>query len=149
MAVNVIDNINNLKVLLPESCGEFSCESILVAVQKETPLNIAEFDKFLEFTQKIKRIIFFSVADEVYERFDGILKYLKELKELYSSRADTSYELYQGAVAIQTLKEIVAKKENQFVVTQRGSRMFHDHIFKKFLINELAHEGKTPLIVVP
>jgi hypothetical protein len=97
----------------------------------------------------IEHITFFSVIDESLEEFEATEKYLKELKELYSNRAITSYELYKGDVVVANVKEILTQKQSQFLVVQKGSRQFFDQIFRSFLINELAYEGEIPLIVIP
>lgn len=76
-------------------------------------------------------------------------KYLNELIEFYSDKRDASYELYVGRDALRDLKEIILKKQKEFIVVQRGSRMFLDQMFRTFLINELVYEGNTPLIIVP
>jgi hypothetical protein len=150
VAVDVIDNIHHLTVLLPKKPEHYACESILVAVQKDYPLNTVEFDRLLELANHdIQHINFFSITDESSKEFEESEKYLKELKQLYSNRASVSYDLYKGDVIIPTLKEIIAQKKNQFLVVQKGSRMFLDQVFRTFVINQLAYEGETPLIVVP
>jgi uncharacterized protein (DUF488 family) len=74
---------------------------------------------------------------------------LKELFELYSDKYDSLYELYQGDESLPSLKNIIMAKHNEFIIVQRGSRMFVDQVFRKFLINELVYEGHTPLIILP
>ncbi len=148
-AVKVIDGIDNLIVAVPQNAACCSPESIHVSVLKNYPLNIFEFNKFLNFTgEGIKRIVFFSFIASNNER-DSTEKYLKELAELYSDKRDVSYELYQGDVALPGLKNLILERHNEFIVIQRGSRMFLDQVFRKFLINELVYEGRTPLIILP
>lgn len=148
-AVKVIDGIDSLIVAVPQNFACCSPECIHVAVLKNYPLNIFEFNKFLHFTGKeIKRIVFFSFIVREDDR-DSAQKYLKELAELYSDKQDASYELYQGDVALLGLKNLILERHNEFIVIQRGSRMFLDLVFRRFLINELVYEGRTPLIILP
>ncbi len=148
-AVKVIDGVDNLIVAVPQNAACCYPEALHVAVLKNYPLNIFEFNKFLNFTGgKIKKIVFFSFATKDDNR-DLAKKYLKELTELYSDKQDASYELYEGSAALPGLKVLIQEKNNEFIVIQRGSRMFLDQVFRKFLINELVYEGRTPLIILP
>lgn len=148
-AIKVIDGIENLIVAVPQNVIYFSPETLHVAVLKKYPLNIFEFNKFLNFTGGIiKKIIFFSFITR-NDNQDLAKKYLKELTELYSDRQDVSYELYEGDDSLPVLKHIIQEKHNEFIVIQKGSRMFLDRIFRKFLINELVYEGHTPLVILP
>lgn len=148
-AVKVIDGIDNLIVAVPQNAACCTPECIHVAVRKNYPLNIFEFNKFLLFTgREIKKIVFFSFIASEDDR-DSVEKYLKELAALYSDNRDTSYELYQGDAALSGLKYLIVEKHNEFIVIQRGSRMFLDLVFRRFLINELVYEGRTPLIILP
>lgn len=148
-AVKVIDGIDNLIVavpLHPECC---SPETIHVAVQKNSPLNILDFNKFLNFRKAgIERIVFFSVLEPGEDRNDAE-KYLRDLTELYSDRYDAAYEMYEAKIGFQDLKRIILDKKDEFIVVQRGSRMFLDQIFRKFLINDLVYEGNIPLVILP
>jgi len=147
--VKIIDGIDNLIVAVPQNAVCLSPECVHVAVVKNYPLNIFEFNKFLKFTgEGIKRIVFFSFIARSDER-DSAEKYLKELTELYADKRDVSYELYQGDVALVGLKNLILERHNEFIVIQRGSRMLLDQVLRKFLINELVYEGRTPLIILP
>lgn len=148
-AVRVIDSIDNLIVAMPKNAECCSRESIHVAVQKNYPLNIIEFNKFLNFAgEQINKIVFFSVITPD-DDLDGTEKYLRDLAESYSDKRDVSHELYQGKNAFEDLKKVISEKKNEFIVVQRGSRMFVDQIFRKFLINELVYEGNIPMVILP
>lgn len=148
-AIKVIDGIDNLIVavpLHPECC---SPETIHVAVQKNNPLNIIDFNKFLNFRKaSIKDIVFFSVL-ESGDDWNDAEKYLRDLTQLYSDRYAAAYEMYKAQGGFQDLKRIILSKKDEFIVVQRGSRMFLDQIFRKFLINDLVYEGNIPLVILP
>lgn len=148
-AVNVIDSIDNLVIAMPRNAECCSRESIHVAVQKNYPLNIIDFDKFLNFAgEQIKKIVFFSVITPD-DDLDSTERYLRDLAEFYADKRDVSHELYQGKNAFEDLKRIISKRTNEFIVVQRGSRMFLDQMFRKYLINELVYEGNIPLVILP
>jgi nucleotide-binding universal stress UspA family protein len=148
-AVKIIDGIDSVIVAMPKNAPCVSPEAIHVAVQKKYPLNVFEFNKFLKWSGKdIKKVTFFSFLTSDDDP-DATLKYLKELTALYSDQRDTAYRLYQGDDELTGLKNLIAAKEDEFVVVQRGARMLFDQIFRKFLVNELVYEGRTPLIILP
>ena len=148
-AVKVINGIDNLIAAMPQHAPCCAPEAIHVAVQKTYPLDLIELNKIISLNGDVgSKIIFFSV---VTPEDDGAAteRYLKELTQLYSDMKEAAYELYVGDNAWRDLKKIIKGKQNEFIVVQRGSRMFLDQVARKFLINDLVYEGRTPLIVMP
>ncbi|PKN70746.1 MAG: universal stress protein [Deltaproteobacteria bacterium HGW-Deltaproteobacteria-12] len=148
-AVKVIDRIDNLIVAVPYKPDCCSHETVYVAVHKNYPLNIIEFNKFLNFGKnQISKIVFFSGLtpdDDLYYAE----KYLRDLVDLYSDKYHVSYEKYEAESGFQDLKRVIAGKKNEFIVVQKGSKMFLDQMFRKLLINELVYEGNIPLVILP
>jgi hypothetical protein len=148
-AVKIIDSIDNLIVAVPLNPECCSPEKIHVAVQKSNQLNIIDFNKFLDFRKtSIKNIIFFSVIEGDNDWNDAE-RYLQDLTKLYSDRYSVAYEMYKAQSVFQDLKKIILNKKDDFIIVQRGSRFFLDLVFRKFLINDLVHEGNIPLVVLP
>jgi len=148
-AVRIIDGIDNLIVAVPLNVDCCSPNAIHVAVQKSRPLNLFELNKFLKFAgEKADKIDFFSIITPDDDA-RSTEKYLKELAGLYSDKWDVSYEILKGPSALTGLKSVMSNRKNEFVVVQRGSRMFMQQLFRKYLINELVYEGHTPLIILP
>ncbi|KAF0159967.1 MAG: hypothetical protein FD159_141 [Syntrophaceae bacterium] len=148
-AVKVIDGIDNLIVAVPMNPECCSPETIHVAVQKNSPFNIIDFNKFLNFrNESIQNLVFFSVL-ETGDDWNDAEKYLRDLTQLYSDRYSAVYEMYKAQSGFQDLKRIILDKKDEFIVVQRGSRMFLDQIFRKFLINDLVYEGNIPLVILP
>lgn len=148
-AVTIIDSIDNLVVAMPRHADCCSRVSVHVAVQKGYPLNLIDFNKFLNFAgDQIRKIVFFSVTTPDDDR-DSTEKYLSDLAEFYADKYHASHDVYKGKHGFEDLKRIVAEKKNEFIVVQRGSRMFLDQMFRKFLINDLVYEGNIPLVILP
>ena len=148
-AVNVINGIDNLIVAMPQHAPCFAPDAIHVAVQKTYPLNLVELNEIIRLNgEGGSKIIFFSVVTSEDDR-EATERYLKALTQLYSDKKETAYELYLGDNAWRDLKKIIKQKQKEFIVVQRGSRMFLDQITRKFLINDLVYEGHTPLIIMP
>ena len=148
-AVNVIDGIDSLIVAMPQHAPCCAPDAIHVAVQKTYPLNLIELNKIIRLNGAVgSKIIFFSVVTPEDDR-EATERYLKELSALYSDKKEAAYELYSGDESWRDLKKIIKGKQNEFIVVQRGSRMFLDQIARKFLINDLVYEGHTTLIIMP
>ncbi len=119
------------------------------AALQSYPLNLIELNKIIRLNgEEGSKIVFFSVVTPEDDR-EATERYLKELSQLYSDNKETAYELYLGEKSWRDLKKIIKQKQNEFIVVQRGSRMFMDQIARKFLINDLVYEGHTPLIIMP
>lgn len=149
VALQVIDNIKNCIVAVPKEIYTFSHEKIFVAVTEKHPLNILELTKFLKFIDiKTTTITFFYLA-KPNEDTKGIEKHLKELEKLFSEQHNTSFAIYEGLNPLDDMKKIINNKIEELLIVQKGSRLITDQLFRRFLINELVYEGKTPLIVLP
>lgn len=57
-------------------------------------------------------------------------------------------EYSENLTAFDLLKERVELTEDSFLVLQQGSRSLSDKLFRKFMVNELVFNAKTPLIVL-
>lgn len=149
VAVQVIDHINELVVALPKGIQHFSVSTLYVALNKNYPLNTGDLDRFLELTgHEIKKIIFFSILPSSEEAIEAE-SYLKDLKEQYARKFTTEYMLYEGTDVFQEVQKIMFQQKDTFLVVQRGSRMFSDKMFRKFLINDLVYAGRVPLLILP
>jgi hypothetical protein len=149
VAIQVIDHINELVVALPKGIQHFSVSTLYVALNRSYPLNTDDLDRFLELTgHEIKKIIFFSILPSSEEAIEAE-SYLKSVKEQYASRFTTDHILYEGADVFQEVQSIMALQKHTLLVVQRGSRMFLDKMFRKFLINDLVYAGNIPLLVLP
>ena len=64
--------------------------------QQNNPLNIIDFNKFLNFRKEsVKNLVFFSVL-ETGDDWNDADKYLKDLTDLYSDRYGAAYEMYKA-----------------------------------------------------
>lgn len=149
VAVDVIESANNIVVAIPKDISAFTQEKIFVAVNKKKPLNIVELNNILSFIDETKCSINFFYLAKPNEKLKQIEKQLVGLSKLFAERFDTSYTLYEGANSFTNIKKVINNKIDEILIVQKGSRLLNDQLFRKFLINELVHEGQTPLIVLP
>ena len=149
VVIEVIDNINNIVVAMPEEILQFSHEKIFVAVTEKHPLNILELNNFLNFLDEGNTsITFFNFAKQ-NEKTEEIEKQLSDLSKLFADRYKTTFAVYEGKNAFEEIKKVINNKIDELLIVQKGSRLLTDKLFRKFLINELVYEGQTPLIVLP
>jgi len=149
VALQVIDDTKNCIVAMPKEIDTFSHEKIYVAVTEKHPLNILELNKFLNFIDNKDTTITFFYLAKPNERTKGIERHLKELKEMFSDKYNTSFAIYEGNNPFNDIKKVIKNKIDEMLIVQKGSRLFTDQLFRRFLINELVYEGQTPLIVLP
>lgn len=151
VAVDIINEINNISIAIPKGIEEFSPVKIHVAVQPENPVNLLDFDKFLALTGSlITKIVFFSISNDQEDRH-SIARYLAELSERYDGKQSRAagFELYESRRVFEDIKAIVKPGGQEFLVVQRGGRLFADLVFRKLLINELIYDARIPMVVLP
>jgi len=149
VALQIIDNTNNIIVAIPKEIKAFTHEKIFVAVSEKHPLNILELNNFFKFiTNQNTKITFFYLT-KPNEKSMGIKKQLRELSELFADRFKTEFAIYEGNNPFDDIKKVINNKTDEMLIVQKGSRLLTDQLFRRFLINELVYEGQTPLLVLP
>lgn len=83
------------------------------------------------------------------EKNNKIERQLIELCDLFSFRFNTNYAIYEGEDHFDDIKKTINNNIEELLIVQKGSRMLTDQLFRKFVVNELVYEGKTPLIILP
>ena len=148
-AIKVIDNINNITVGIPVDIDHYSHEKLFVAVSEQHPFNLLAFNKYLEFVSEGKTSITFFHIAKVNQHPQSLEKHLQDLANMYSSRFETSYAIFEGKNSFEDIKQVINNKIDEMLIIQKGSRLLTDQLFRKFVINELVYEGKTPLVILP
>lgn len=147
--LQLIENTNSIIVAMPQEINKYSHENIFVAVSEKTQLNILEFNNFLKFIdEKNTKITFFYLA-KPNEDTDEFERQLRNLTDLFADRFNTSFEIYEANNPKKDIKKVINNKIDEILVVQRGSRLLSDQLFRRFLINDLVHQGETPLVILP
>lgn len=148
-SIQIIDHVHNITVAVPKNLAIFSLKHIYVAVSSKYPLNIISFNKLLEYAKgSIEKINFFSLLNSERDAF-YIEKYLRELRDMYKDKYDVSYDLYYENNVHGSIKNIIDNQAHELLVIQKGTRLIADYFFRKFVVDELIHDGETPLVVLP
>lgn len=149
VALHVIENSNDIVVAIPKEISSFSQGNLFVAVSDKHPLNLLALNKFLNYIDSEKTSITFFYLAKPNEKTTGIENQLSELTGLYADRYKTSYTIYEGSDTFESVKEVIQNVHHEMLIVQKGSRLLVDQLFRRFLINELVYEGRSPLIVLP
>lgn len=146
-ATTLIDHLNFPMVAVPIKINQLLPKRFIVALHDRFPLNQAAFDQVLRsFKNNVQQLEFISV-DTSGESED----YLYQLREHYTNTIPSSYQLFQDTDAdvFEKIKAYVHQQTDSLLVVQKGSRSLSDQVFRKFLINELVHDGSMPLLIIP
>lgn len=146
--LSIIEETNSVVVAIPWDLESFNPQKIFVAVGEKFALNKDSLENFLSFVSPSIAIEFFYLAAPK-EQTEPILKILKDLSLEFGSKFNTSYKIYEGENPFEDIKKVINNKTDELLVVQKGSRLFSDFLFRKFLVNELVFEGKNPLMVLP
>jgi nucleotide-binding universal stress UspA family protein len=145
----VVEYLNHITVAVPVHVGHFIPEKLIVAVSERYPLNEEAFGFMVHsFKGRIVHIEFVAVvAPEEDAKVSS--DYLEHLCARYQSEAHSTFKIFKGESAFKEIKAYVQQEQCSMLVVQKGSRSFSDQLFRKFLINELVHDGSMPLIIIP
>lgn len=149
VALEVIEGSHHVVVAIPKDVTAFDHRRIHVAVSELHPLNVTALNSFLDFIDRERTGITFFHLSRADEETTGMEQHLASLAAAYADRFDTSTAIYQGSDPFVDIKGVVGNSTDELLIVQKGSRLLSDHLLRKFLINELVYEGKTPLVVLP
>ncbi len=152
MATKVIDSVNVPVIAVPDKlCAgtkklcNLLPRKIYVTVHESFSLNREAFSAFLNvFSSVIRQLEFITVTSGTDDN-----KLLTELTEEYAPQFPAGYSIFEGNNAFEEICKNVQTDNDTVLLVQRGSRSFTDQIFRKFLINQLVHDGSIPLVILP
>lgn len=148
-ALNIIETTKNIVVTLPKDASQFESTSLFAAVNKNYPFNIKYFDKLLaSFGDSTPSVNFFSIVKKGENTADA-KAHLNELENHYKGNAETTQRVIEGDNTLTEIKDLLQNHPNSLLVIQKGSRLFADKIFRRFLVNDLMHDGNIPLVILP
>jgi len=148
-ALKIIDELNCVIITVPPFYEAHFPQTLTVAVTHKFPLNRKVFSIFLGVIQNfIELVHFISIVTHV-ENVKKALEYLLNLTQECEHNIPCTYDLFEGSAAFAGIKDFVRDNPNTMLVVQKGSRTINDHLFRKFFINDLAHDRSLPLIIVP
>lgn len=149
VATQIIDELNELTVGIPIKIHQAKPESLIITVNPKYPINKKKLDQLLKLLHSsLKNIEFISIvkSDDIESKS---LNYLQELSEEYQDRISTSYRIFKSKKSFDELKSYMGKRNESFLVLQKGFPALTDLTFRRFFINKIIHDGSIPLIILP
>jgi predicted DNA-binding ArsR family transcriptional regulator len=148
VALHVIENSNNSIIAIPETISSFEHQKLYVAISENYDFNLAEFNSFLNFMDKDAIHITFFHLTQFNEVNVNMNEKLVGLTNLYSSKYKSDYQVFESKNVVDDIKKMIENNQNEILIIQKGSRLFTDQLFRRFLINELVYDGKTPMVLL-
>lgn len=148
-SLQIIENTKNTVIAIPQEIKTYAHDQIFVAVSDKHPLNLVELHNFFKFIDIQNSVVTFFYLAKPNEETAAIERYLQDLKGLFSEQFNTHYAIYETNHPHKNIKKVINNTIDEILVVQKGSRLLTDLLFRKFLINELIHEGETPLVILP
>lgn len=147
--IKVIEKLNYTTIVLPLSHHNNTPKVLTVATHYKFPLNKIDFNIFLTVTEKFIEAIRFISVKTPNDDYNKTETYLKTLHDEYGNQIAASYKIFTGDSVSGELKNYIKKNPATLMVAQKGSRAISDHLFRKFIINELVNDSSLPLIILP
>lgn len=148
-ATEIINGLHNMTVAFPPEINSTYPEQLIVGLHRKYPINVPALNRLLSMLgNQVKHLELLtftsSEEDETLSR-----DYLDMVKEKLPKDLSCEVKIYKGTDAFTEIKSYVSEKPNSYFVVQKGSRTLNDKLFRKFLIDDLVHDGRLPLIVLP
>jgi len=147
--LEIIEYANTLVVAMPKVVSKYNPGKIYVAVSEQNSININALYKAIEFIGSGIELITFFYHAKPGEEKELMESELNKLSSLFSKKYKTQCIIYDEENPITNIKDVINDTIEELLIIQKGSRMFTDQLFRKFLVNELVYEGQTPMIILP
>ena len=148
-ALKIIDDLNWQTIAVPPDFETHFPQSLTVAVTHKYPLNKNAFYNFLGVIKNfIEQVHFISVVTPA-DNLKKTHEYLVNLSQECKHNIPCTYDLFEGESAFGEISKFVHENPHTMLVVQKGSRTISDHLFRKFLINDMVHDSSLPLIIIP
>ncbi|WP_143962511.1 universal stress protein [Litoribacter populi] len=147
-ATKIIDETNKPIMAIPSTLTSFEPSKFVVAVSYRFPINEESLLHLLETFRNFKVKLEFLTVITQHDDKDSSYAYLLILENKFSEWGAT-YKIYQGTDAFSEIKTHIQTLPNSYLVAQKGSRTLNDQLFRKFMLNDLIHDGSMPLLILP
>ncbi|WP_439484043.1 hypothetical protein [Cyclobacterium plantarum] len=148
-ATNIINHLNRLIIALPKSIEQALPKRLALASHANFPFNEPALTQLLNtIGNSIGEIELLTILSETDDKTESEV-YLNALKEKLDDKYQCLVKIYEGTDAFKVIKKRYSEFPDDYLVLQKGSRTLNDKLFRHFFINDLVHEGATPLIILP
>ncbi len=148
-ATKIIEELNHTVVAVSAGQTHFLPKRLIVALHYQYPLNETAFTGLLQSLAGVLQHIEFIAIADTPESVAAHTAYLEKVSENCASQVPSSFRVFQGGNPFREIRALAAQETDAFIVVQKGGRSLSDYVFRKFLINDLVHDGSMPLIIIP
>ena len=148
-ATTLINHLNQIIIAVPQTIDATVPTKLVLSCQEKHSINELALESILKTVgQKIKEIELLTIIDEQEELAPG-KKYLEQMSIKLGDGYEYKISIYENKDAFGEIKKRFSQCSTDFIVLQKGSRNLNDKLFRRFFINDLIHDGNTPLIILP
>jgi len=150
VVTQLIDMVENPVLGLPLSGSASLPEVLIVSTNYQNAVNLESLQRVVDvFAERgLKEILLVSAASDD-EELSMAKNHLKTIEESLKTSVKVRAEVSVNRDFLQELQQLIMIHEKAILVVQRGSRSLLDHLFRRFLTNDLVHDGQTPLLILP
>ncbi|WP_339924735.1 hypothetical protein [uncultured Cyclobacterium sp.] len=148
-ATTLINHLNHLIIAVPHTIDNTVPRKLVLSCQEKHPVNETALDAILKTVGKeIKEIELLTIIENKKE-LESSNQYLEQMRSKLGGGYKYKISIYENKDAFGEIKMRFSKCLDDFIVLQKGSRNLDDKLFRRFFINDLIHDGNTPLIILP
>ncbi|SHN12551.1 hypothetical protein SAMN04488057_10794 [Cyclobacterium lianum] len=148
-ATNIINQLNHLFVGIPKTINRSIPEKLVVACHPKYPVNEIALKRLLaSIGDHLEEVEWLTIISDQSEEEES-QSYLQKLSGNFTGSWTHRLNIYMGKDAVKEIKSTYGHQKEIFIVLQKGSRNLNDQLFRKLFINDLIHDGNTPLIILP
>ncbi|MBI0400354.1 MAG: hypothetical protein GYB55_01665 [Cytophagales bacterium] len=148
-ATTIINQLNQTVIALPQSIDFAIPRKLVLSCQEKYPLNESALEIILNTVgKKIEEIELLTIIEDKAE-LEPSKTYLEYIESKIGEAYSYKISIYENTDAFSEIKKRFSQCLDDFIVLQKGSRHLNDKLFRRFFINDLIHDGNTPLIILP
>lgn len=146
--IRVINNYDGVSVTFPMRSPAFFPERLVMAVHYKFPVNTPRLEQVMHTLAgrdvSLEFITFLGPDDDGEKASEQ----MESLRGTFASYAPET-KVFRGENAFKSIADYAGGSDKTFLLLQQGPRPLTAGLFRKFMINEMVYNGKTPLMVIP
>ncbi|WP_163381179.1 hypothetical protein [Cyclobacterium sp. SYSU L10401] len=148
-ATEIINQLNNLVIGVPKNIDRNIPKKLVLACHPKYPVNENSLKQLLgAIGNNLEELELLTIINQKSEEEEST-SYLQKLSHGLNEQLPKKFNIYLGKDAFSEIKSKYRNQQEIFIVLQKGSRNLNDQLFRKLFINDLIHDGNTPLIILP
>lgn len=149
MVSQVLESLNHTVIAVPKKYTSFHFSKLVVTAHPDFDLNLSSLRELITtLPSSVQSVQWVSIAREG-DNAEDLYDFLQAISKKMTCNLEIETAVFSGNDVFDKVKTHLSSGEDQFLVIQKGGRTFSDKLFRKFLVNDLVHDGSIPLIILP